>query len=149
VIVTFDELPYYRGIVSLVDGAFDPLHAGHVLYFQIAASLGKPLLCNIASRDYVQTKRPQLLPDWQRASVVDALRDVSYTHLSAHYTEDVLEQLQPYAYIKGKDWEGRLPPQQVALCNLLGIRIVFLDTVIESSSRLLAQAAQARLPRLA
>jgi cytidyltransferase-like protein len=136
-ILTFDELPKLRGSVSMVDGAFDPLHAGHVEYFRAAAALGRPLLCNVASDRYVRTKHPPLLPDWQRAIVIDALRDVAYTHVNEHDTETVLEQLRPYAYVKGKDWEGRLPPRQVDICGRLGIRICFLDTVRDSSTRLL------------
>src|SRR5678809_335013 len=147
-IVSFADLSEYQGLVSLVDGAFDPLHAGHIVYFQAARSLGHPLLCNIASDTYVQTKHPLLLPDWQRAFIVDALRVITYTHSSIHNTEDVLEQLRPYAYIKGKDWEGRLPRQQVEICHDLGIRMHFVNTVIESSSRLLqSRSERLRLPR--
>lgn len=146
-ILTFDQLPKYRGTVTLVDGAFDPLHVGHISYFHAAADLGGPLLCNVASDRYVETKHPVLLPQSQRVMVIDALRDVDYTHLNEHDTEAVLEQLQPYAYIKGRDWEGRLPMRQVALCNRLGIRMVFLDTVHESSTRLLqALAARGAVP---
>lgn len=149
-VVTFSELAFYRVTVSMVDGAFDPLHAGHIAYFHAAAALGKPLLCNVASDQYVSTKHPPLLPAAQRVTVIDALRDIALTHLNEHDTEAVLEQLRPYAYIKGKDWEGRLPTRQVALCNRLGIRLVFLDTVQESSSRLLElQAARSQSPRLA
>jgi hypothetical protein len=41
--------------------------------------------------------------------------------------------------VKGKDWEGRLPPEQVVICRDCGIEIVYLDTVTDSSSRLLRQ----------
>lgn len=146
-ILTFEDLPKLRGSVSMVDGAFDPLHAGHVEYFRAAAELGRPLLCNVASDTYVRTKHPPLLPDWQRAVVIDALRDVAYTHVNEYDTETVLEQLRPYAYVKGKDWEGRLPPRQVEICGRLGIRICYLDTVRDSSTRLLrayAEGAQER-----
>ena len=33
-ILTFDQLAALRGSVSMVDGAFDPLHAGHIEYFR-------------------------------------------------------------------------------------------------------------------
>ncbi len=52
-------------------------------------------------------------------------------------TETVLRELQPTHYIKGKDWEGKLPPEQVAICREHGIEIVFLDTVRDSSTELL------------
>ena len=41
--------------------------------------------------------------------------------------------------MKGKDWEGRLPPEQVRICADHGIDIVYLDTVLDSSSRILEQ----------
>jgi hypothetical protein len=39
--------------------------------------------------------------------------------------------------VKGRDWEGRLPPEQVRICGEHGIQVVYLDTVVDSSSRLL------------
>ena len=44
-IVAFDELAQYRHRVAMVDGAFDPLHRGHIEYFRAAAQLDAPLLC--------------------------------------------------------------------------------------------------------
>lgn len=136
-ILTFDQLAEVRGTVSMVDGAFDPLHAGHIDYFREAARLGSPLLCNIAADHYVRTKHRPLLPEAQRAVIIDALRDIAYTHISERDTETVLEQLRPRRYVKGKDWEGRLPHRQVEICAEWGIEICFLDTVRDSSSRLL------------
>jgi len=138
VILTFDELPRYAGMLAMVDGAFDPLHAGHIDYFRVAAGLGLPLLCNVASDRYVNTKHPPLLPEQQRAVVVDAIRYISYTHVNQFDTETILEQLRPRYYVKGKDWEARgLPPRQVEICGRLGIGVVYLDTVRDSSSRIL------------
>ena len=36
-LLTFDQLKDYRGRVAMVDGAFDPLHRGHIEYFRSAA----------------------------------------------------------------------------------------------------------------
>lgn len=133
----FDDLPEYRGRVAMVDGAFDPLHAGHIEYFRAAAELGVPLLCNVASDSYVSTKHPPLLPEEQRVVIVEAIRYIEFTHINRFDTETVLEQLRPKYYVKGKDWEGRLPPRQVEICARVGTGIVYLDTVRDSSSRLL------------
>lgn len=140
-ILQFEELPQYAGKVAMVDGAFDPLHAGHIEYFRAAFELGIPLLCNVASDAYVSTKHPALLPEAQRAVVVDAIRYIAFTHVNHFDTETILEQLRPWAYVKGKDWDGRLPPRQVEICARHGVRIVFLDTVRDSSSRLLQRFA--------
>jgi D-glycero-beta-D-manno-heptose 1-phosphate adenylyltransferase len=139
VIVSFEQLIEYRGAVAMVDGAFDPLHRGHIEYFKAACTLDVPLLCNVASDRYVRTKHPPLLPEQDRAAIVDAIRYISYTHVNQFDTETVLRQLRPRYYVKGRDWVDRLPPEQVAICSAHGIEIVYLDTVLDSSSRILQQ----------
>ena len=139
-ILSFDELPAYRHRVAMVDGAFDPIHRGHIEYFRLAAGqLGVPLLCNVASDAYVSSKHPPLLPEADRAAVVDAIRFISYTHVNRFDTETILRQLQPKYYVKGNDWRDRLPPDQVTICREHGIEIVYLDAVLDSSSRLLQE----------
>jgi cytidyltransferase-like protein len=138
VILTFEELPRYRHAVAMVDGAFDPLHVGHIEYFKAARELGLPVLCNVASDRYVRAKHRPLLPEAQRAAIIDAIRYIDYVHRSQIDTETVLRQLRPRYYVKGSDWRERgLPPEQNAICREHGIDIVYLDTVLDSSSRLL------------
>jgi cytidyltransferase-like protein len=141
VILSFDQLKDHRQQVAMVDGAFDPLHRGHIEYFAAAAQLGVPLLCNVASDRYVRTKHPPLLPEAQRAAVVDAIRYITYTHINEFDTETILRELRPRYYVKGEDWKGRLPAAQVDICREHGIEIVYLDTVTDSSSRLLREFA--------
>ena len=139
-IVSFDRLHEHQQKVAMVDGAFDPLHAGHIEYFRAAAAAVEvPLLCNVASDRYVSTKHPPLLPEDQRAAIVDAIRYIAYTHINRFDTETILRELRPKYYVKGKDWEGRLPPEQVRICAELGIGVVYLDTMLDSSSRILEQ----------
>lgn len=121
----------------MVDGGFDPLHRGHIEYFRAAAQLGVPLLCNLSSDAYVRTKHRVFLPEEQRAAIVDAIRYIDYTHVNPYDTETVLRELRPRYYIKGEDWRDRLPPAQVDICRAHGIEIVYLDTVIDSSTRIL------------
>ena len=121
----------------MVDGAFDPLHHGHVEYFTRAREVGgrccatSPLIRTPAPSTRRCCRRPQ------RAAVIDALKPIDFTHVSPVDTETVLRELQPTHYIKGKDWEGRLPPEQVRICRKEGIEIVYLDTVRDSSTQLL------------
>jgi len=124
--------------VAMVDGAFDPLHPGHIEYFKAAAQLGAPVLCNVASDRYVRTKHVPLLNENQRAAILDAIRFIDYVHIYQIDTETVLRQLRPRYYVKGSDWRDRgLPHEQVAICQQHGIGIVYLDTVLDSSSRIL------------
>lgn len=140
-ILEFARLKDYRGRVAMVDGAFDPLHRGHVEYFRAAAEkLDVPLLCNVASDRYIRTKnRPPLLPEDQRAAVIDAIRYITYTHINLFDTETILRELRPKYYVKGSDWQGRLPAEQVTICSEHGVEVVYLDTVFDSSTRILTE----------
>ena len=136
-IISFEDLALHRGAVAMVDGAFDPLHSGHIEYFKRAADLGVPLLCNLAPDRYLEAKHFPVLPQMERAKVIDALRPIRYVHPNAFDTETVLQELCPKFYVKGDDWEGRLPAKQISICAEQGIQVVYLDTVTNSSSRLL------------
>lgn len=137
--VSFADLPRLSGL-ALVDGAFDPLHAGHVAYLTAAHQrAGRPLIATIASDADVWAKgRAPLLPVAQRAAVVDALDMVACTYAKDRPMAQVLDTLRPAAYLKGADWEGRLPADQVAVCARYGIPIHYVDTPKESSSARLA-----------
>ena len=137
-ILGFDDLISLRGKVTLVDGGFDPLHAGHVAYFRAAKARGLPVLCNVAPDSYIATKHAVLLPQDARCQVIDAFGDVDYVHPSQGATAAVLEQLRPAIFFKGNSWNGVLPPEETAICQKHGIEIVFADTVLDSSSRRLA-----------
>lgn len=141
-IVPTSELANLRGKVAMVDGGFDPLHDGHIDYFREASELGPPVLCNVSSDEWVETKHPPLLGHAQRARVIDAIRYIDYVHISQMSTASVLQALVPEMYVKGVDWEGKLSAEETELCDALGIRIVFLDTVSNSSSRILSAYAE-------
>lgn len=136
-IVGTDQLPGLRGQVAMVDGGFDPIHNGHVEHLAAASALGAPLLCNVSSDDWVGRKHPPLLTQRQRGRVIDAFGMVDYTHLSQTSTEEVLRVLAPRYYVKGADWRDRLPEGELAVCAAEGVEVVYLDTVLDSSTALL------------
>jgi D-beta-D-heptose 7-phosphate kinase/D-beta-D-heptose 1-phosphate adenosyltransferase len=131
------ELPQHQGHLTMADGGFDPLHAGHIAYFREAARLGPPLLCNVAPDSWVARKHPPLLSQAERVEVIDAIRHVAYTHPSDTTTADVLALVRPKYYAKGADWEGRLPQAELDVCEEHGIEVVYLDTVSNSSTAIL------------
>jgi cytidyltransferase-like protein len=142
VIVATSDLGGLRGEVTMVDGGFDPIHHGHVEYFRAAAALGSPVLCNVSGDDWVARKHAPLLDLDDRAAVVDAIRWIAYTHPSSVSTADVLQLLEPRYYAKGSDWEGRLPEEELAICAQRGIEVVYLETVVQSSSAILERYAE-------
>ena len=125
--------------LAMVDGCFDPLHKGHVEYFRHAATLGASVLCNLAADEYIlrMKKRAPLLPEEHRAAVIDAMRSIDFVFVTRHGTLWSLERLRPSHYVKGADWRGKLPGEQVEACRRLGIEIVYADCVLDSSTRLL------------
>jgi bifunctional ADP-heptose synthase (sugar kinase/adenylyltransferase) len=137
VIVQTDDLASLAGSVTMVSGGFDPLHPGHVAYFEAASQLGCPLLCNVSSDAWVAQKHPPLLIQAQRVQVIDAIRFVAYTHAETTTTLDVLRLLRPRYFAKGVDWRGRLPQEEIEACASNGVEVVFLDTVIDSSTDVL------------
>ena len=78
----------------------------------------------------------------ERVQLIDAIRFVDYTHAEGTTTEDVLAQLRPRYFAKGADWRGRLPEEEEAVCAQHGIEVVFLDTVLDSSTDVLRRYAQ-------
>jgi glycerol-3-phosphate cytidylyltransferase-like family protein len=140
-IVEWNDLPGLAGRVVMVDGSFDPLHDGHIAYFAASAAFGIPVLCNITHDDWTVQKHPVLLPQRQRARVIDAVRHVSFVYCSTSSTRDVLEHLRPCMYIKGSDWRerGGIPADELEVCSRLQIQVRYVDTMLNSSSGLLQQ----------
>ena len=138
-IVEFSDLPKYAGAVAMVDGSFDPLHDGHIAYFEQAAALGFPLLCNVASDGWTAQKHAVLLTQQQRGVVLSAIRYIAYVHLASSSTLEVLKMLRPRIYVKGDDWlkRGGVPQPEMDVCAELAIEVKYLDTVRNSSSDLL------------
>ena len=136
-IVPTDQLGTLAGGVTMVSGGFDPLHPGHIGYFRAAAGLGPPLLVNVSHDEWVGRKHPPLLTQAERIQVIDALGMVAYVHAETGPTYEVLEALRPRYFAKGADWEGRLPDEERDVCDRHEVEIVYLDTVVDSSTDVL------------
>ena len=141
-IVKTEELAAVPSPVAMVSGGFDPLHDGHVAYFAAARDLGVPVLCNITGDSYVSRKHPPLLDQGRRASLVDAIRYLDYTHVSDLATHEVLALVRPRFFVKGRDWESRLPQEEMSACADAGTEIVYLDTLLDSSTGLLERCLE-------
>jgi len=111
--------------------------ADYIAYFRAARELGAPVLCNVSSDEWIARKHPPLLLQHERVAVIDAIRFIDYTHAAASTTADVLGRLGPRFYVKGADWRDRLPKEELEVCAREGVEIVFLETVIDSSTDVL------------
>lgn len=122
----------------LVDGCFDPLHDGHIAYFKEASMLGDHLVVNLANDDEIINKRPNIgyfLPFEVRKKVLLSIRYID--EVVSFDTKEALATLNINIYVKGIDWKNKLPFDEVAICLNKGIEIVYLDTSLNSSSKLL------------
>lgn len=143
-IVEWEHLQKLAGSVAMVDGSFDPLHDGHIAYFVKAAEFGLPILCNISSDRWTAMKHRVLLPQRVRAVVLDSIRYLDYIHCATVSTQQVLSHVKPALYLKGADWliRGGIPTDEAEICRQLDIEVRYLDTVVNSSSRLLREFQQ-------
>ena len=75
----------------------------------------------------------------QRGVVLDSIKYLDFVHLSSIPTAEVIQLLKPRFYLKGNDWltRGGVPEVEESLCRNLGIEILYLETVTNSSSKLL------------
>jgi len=140
-ILSTADLAQVAGKVVMVDGSFDPLHDGHIEYFRQAAGLGLPVLCNVAPDSWTEKKHPVMLEQDKRAVVLDAIRYISYVVIADLSTAATLEAVHPKIYAKGRDWKARggIPREEQSICDRLEIEVVYLDTVLNSSTELLGR----------
>jgi cytidyltransferase-like protein len=63
--------------IVLVTGGFDPLHSGHIAYFEAARALGDMLIVGINSDEWLTRKKGQPFMDvYERCRIIESLRVV-------------------------------------------------------------------------
>jgi rfaE bifunctional protein kinase chain/domain/rfaE bifunctional protein nucleotidyltransferase chain/domain len=124
-------------------GCFDIVHPGHIHYLQFAKSLGDILIVTVSADPQVQKgfNRP-LIPDDLRAASLAALECVDHVYVNPHPTAvEILEQLKPDIYVKGREYENNHDPRFLAERDTVsrnGGRVVFSSgDVIYSSTALI------------
>lgn len=66
--------------IALVTGGFDPLHSGHIKYFEEAKKLGDQLIIGLNSDDWLTRKKGRPFMKWEdRLAVVRNIRGVNWT----------------------------------------------------------------------
>jgi rfaE bifunctional protein kinase chain/domain/rfaE bifunctional protein nucleotidyltransferase chain/domain len=126
-------------------GCFDIVHPGHIHHLQYARSLGDRLVVSVTADQNVNKgpARP-LIPDDLRAGSLAALECVDVVHLNPTPTAaDLLEQLRPDVYVKGREYESNHDPRFLAERDAVtrhGGRVVFSSgDIVYSSTALIAQ----------
>jgi cytidyltransferase-like protein len=63
--------------IVLVTGGFDPLHSGHIEYFNAAKELGDKLVVGLNSDSWLERKKGRAFMPWnERATIISALHNV-------------------------------------------------------------------------
>jgi rfaE bifunctional protein nucleotidyltransferase chain/domain len=102
--------------IAFANGAFDLLHVGHVRYLESAKREADRLVVAINSDRSVRAlkgpTRP-ILPEADRAELVDALRAVDYVVIFDEPTvAPLLELLKPDVHCKGTDYTIDTVPER-------------------------------------
>jgi cytidyltransferase-like protein len=72
--------------IVLVTGGFDPIHSGHVAYFNAAKELGDFLVVGINSDEWLIRKKGKPFLSWEeRECIISSLRMVD---LTIHFNDD-------------------------------------------------------------
>jgi rfaE bifunctional protein nucleotidyltransferase chain/domain len=131
--------------VAVANGAFDLLHVGHVRYLQAAKELtrGGLLFVGVNSDASVRlSKDPSrpLVPERERAEIVDALRCVDYVVLFDEATAGaLLSALQPDLHVKGTDYTAESVPERALVEGFGGRTVIAGDPKDHSTTDLLAR----------
>ena len=96
-----------KEIVVAVSGYFDPLHIGHIEFFQLAKDLGNKLIVIINNNHQAEIKKGEFfMHENDRMEIVAALRCVDEVFLSIDTDDSVcksLEAIKPDIFANGGD----------------------------------------------
>lgn len=103
-------------IIVHCHGCFDIVHPGHIHHLQLAKTYGDLLIVTVSADSNIQKgiNRP-LVPEDLRADSLAALECVDGVYVNPEDTAvNLLEQLRPDVYVKGKEYEHNRDPRFLA-----------------------------------
>ncbi len=154
-ILTLPELLAARGSaraagrrVVQCHGCFDIVHPGHIRHLRQAKSMGDILLVSITGdRQINKGKGRPLIPEELRAENLAAIDFIDWVYIDPNATAgDLLSQVHPDIYVKGKEYEHNRDPRFIVEKDLVekaGGRVVFSSgDIVFSSTALIAAMEQ-------
>ena len=131
---------HHKEIIVAVSGYFDPLHVGHLEYFQLAKQLGDKLYV-IVNNDFqaILKKQTSFMNENDRLEIIKSLSIVDNALLSIDQDKSVsktLEKIKPDIFGNGGDQiKGSILEEETCIKN--NIKIVDqLGKKIRSSSEI-------------
>lgn len=130
--------------VVCVSGYFDPVHLGHIEYFQKAKTLGTKLYVIVNNDEQAMMKKGQpFMPAKERVKIIRALDCVDAAIIACDKDRTVCETIRfihPDIFANGGDQTNESIPE-AEICRELGIQLVDgLGAKIQSSSWLIEGA---------
>jgi cytidyltransferase-like protein len=130
-----------------IAGGFDPIHAGHIDHIIKASDLGDELLVILQNDDNLINKKGYcLIPYHDRYTVLNAIKYVDRVEKNidedgtcAKTIEHIVESnIKLDIFAKGGDRTAtNMPQNELDICKLLGIEIVYgCGDLLNSSSKL-------------
>jgi len=122
------------------------LHFGHLMHLQEARTYGDILIVGLTADEFVNKGpgRP-VFNFFQRKAMLEALAIVDVVHPCFTFgPEELIAQIRPDFYVKGKEYEGKLREQ--ALVEQLGGKVVFTYDEIASKIHTTSLIANAKKP---
>lgn len=128
-----------------VSGYFDPLHVGHLAYFEEAAKYGRLIVILNSDAAAKRKKGFVFMPFVERKRLIEALKCVDRVEAVDDADGTVckaLARIRPTYFAKGGDRGPDNTPEQEQ-CGLLGIQMLWSmggDNKAQSSSKLVAES---------
>ena len=132
----------------IVSGYFNPIHKGHIEYFNNAKALADELFV-IVNNDYQRALKgsKEFQKEEERVFIVSNIKSVDHSILSADRDRTVCKSIEKIALDFGKDYElsfanggdqSNITIPERSICDQMGITLVDgLGDKIQSSSWLL------------
>lgn len=129
--------------IVAVSGYFDPLHAGHLEYFEKSKQLGDMLVVIVNNDEQAKLKKgSSFMTESERLRIVRSLRVVDTAVLSVDEDRTVCKTLaciRPHIFANGGDQVNTGIPEY-DICKALNIKLVDgLGDKIQSSSWLIGK----------
>lgn len=126
-----------------VSGYFNPLHCGHIEYFENSKKLGTKLIVIVNNdKQAILKKGSTFMNENERLKIIRSLKIVDFAVLSIDEDRTVcktLESIHPDIFTNGGDQSNDIIPEK-EICEKLGIKLVDgMGDKIQSSSWLLAK----------
>lgn len=130
--------------IVCVSGYFNPLHAGHIEYFEKSKLLGTKLVVIVNNdKQAILKKGSTFMPEQERLKIIRSLRIVDMAVLSVDEDRTVcktLRSVRPHIFANGGDQFNDIIPEK-PICEELNIELADgLGNKIQSSSWLLENA---------